>query len=432
MNTVKNLENLALLIQQTNQHFLNKAQQQVNTALTILNWVIGYYILEYEQSGKDRADYGVGLFKALAQKLTQKGLKSIRERHLYLCKDFYQAYPQILRTPTAKSHLIDYQQTDILRAMSAESAAVNPSQTDLNALITSLSFSHFVELLKADNDAKRRFYEAEAIRNNWSVRTLKRAIESLLYERTGLSRNKLARIKEFTRETDPLPEAVFHNTYLLEFLGLEEKAVFTESDLEESIITNLQHFLLELGRGFCFEHRQRRITFDNKHYRIDLVFYHRIHTKVSLLYSINSVIPRIYPNISRMGLYIANQPFVCSTVSLCFVAKIWYLLAAPPNALCKSSNEICFCISIVAELFSLETSTDKTSGNVRKLLFILASQFPQVIPVTVYVCVMYLYFEQQSYHIAIPNLLHNYGKDLQNFGYAILIYISILHKTSCL
>ena len=276
MNTVKNLENLALLIQQTNQHFLNKAQQQVNTALTIRNWVIGYYILEYEQSGKDRADYGAGLYKALTERLLQKGVKSIRERHLYLCKDFYQTYPQILRTASAKSHLIDFREIDILRTMSAESTALNTSQTNFNTLITSLSFSHFIELLKADNDAKRRFYEAEAIQNNWSVRTLKRAIESLLYERTGLSGDKLAIAKDFAKETDPLPEAVFRNTYLLEFLGLEGKAVFTESDLEERIITNLQHFLLELGRGFCFEYRQRRITFDNKHYRIDLVFYHRI------------------------------------------------------------------------------------------------------------------------------------------------------------
>ena len=273
---VNSLESLAVTIQQTNSHFLSKAQQQVNTALTIRNWVIGFYILEYEQSGKDRADYGAGLFKALAQKLTDKGLKSIRERHLYLCKDFYQAYPQILRTPSAKSHLIGFQQIDILRTVSAEYTALNSSQADFNTLINSLSFSHFIELLKADNDIKRRFYKAETIQNNWSVRTLKRAIESLLYERTGLSRDKLATAKDFAKETDPLPEAVFRNTYLLEFLGLEGNAVFTESDLEERIITNLQHFLLELGRGFCFEHRQRRITFDNKHYRIDLVFYHRI------------------------------------------------------------------------------------------------------------------------------------------------------------
>ena len=242
---VNSLESLAVTIQQTNSHFLSKAQQQVNTALTIRNWVIGFYILEYEQSGKDRADYGAGLFKALAQKLTDKGLKSIRERHLYLCKDFYQAYPQILRTPSAKSHLIGFQQIDILRTVSAEYTALNSSQTDFNTLINSLSFSHFIELLKADNDIKRRFYKAETIQNNWSVRTLKRAIESLLYERTGLSRDKLAPMKDFAKEADPLPKAFSVTLTCWSFLAWKKKAVFTESDLEERIITNLQHFLLE-------------------------------------------------------------------------------------------------------------------------------------------------------------------------------------------
>jgi predicted nuclease of restriction endonuclease-like (RecB) superfamily len=143
-------------------------------------------------------------------------------------------------------------------------------------LLTRLSFSHFIELLKAEAGAKRQFYEMEAIRNNWGVRTLKRAIDSLLFERTGLSSKKEQVQLQFEKEEPTEPEAVFRNTYLLEFLGLEEKSAYTENDLEERIITNLQHFLLELGRGFCFEHRQRRITFGNKHYRIDLVFYHRI------------------------------------------------------------------------------------------------------------------------------------------------------------
>jgi predicted nuclease of restriction endonuclease-like (RecB) superfamily len=276
MNTVRNLDQLTFTIQQTNQYFLSQAQKQVNTSLTLRNWVIGFYILEYEQSGKDRADYGSGLYKAIAERLAHKGVKSIRERHLYLCKDFYLAYPQILRTASAKSYLIDFQSPEILRTVSAESVQFNGESTDLNTLLTQLSFSHFIELLKVENGVRRRFYEAEAIRNNWSVRTLKRAIESLLYERTGLSVDKAITLKDFGSQSETPPEALFRNTYLLEFLGLEDKAPFTESQLEERIITNLQHFLLELGRGFCFEQRQRRITFDNRHYRIDLVFYHRI------------------------------------------------------------------------------------------------------------------------------------------------------------
>lgn len=270
------LEKLTTNIQETNRYFLAQAQKQVNTSLTIRNWVIGFYIVEYEQLGKDRADYGAGLYKAVSERLAQKGVKSIRERHLYLCKDFYLAYPKILRTPSAKSYLIDFQDSEILLTPSAESTQNPGIQTDLNTLLTQLSFSHFIELLKAESGEKRQFYESESIRNNWGVRTLKRAIESLLYERTGLSIDKAATLQDFGKQNDPLPEGVFRNTYLLEFLGLEDKAAYTESDLEERIINNLQQFLLELGRGFCFEHRQRRLTFDNRHYRIDLVFYHRI------------------------------------------------------------------------------------------------------------------------------------------------------------
>lgn len=244
--------------------------------MTLRNWIIGYYIVEYEQSGKDRAEYGKQLFKAIADRIIKKGVKSIRERHLYLCKDLYKAYPQILRTLSAKSYLVDFHHPEILRTVSAELSQPEKSQDDMNLLLTHLSFSHFIELLKADTDTKRRFYEVQAINNNWGVRDLKRAIESLLFERTGLSNVKEIPLQKFNEPVELLPENVFKNTYLLEFLGLEDKAEYSESDLEESIITHLQNFLLELGRGFCFEARQKRITFDNTHYRIDLVFYHRI------------------------------------------------------------------------------------------------------------------------------------------------------------
>lgn len=275
MKTVKNLEHLAAIIQETNAYFLNKAQQQVNTALTIRNWLIGLYIIEYEQNGNDRARYGAALLKTLSKKLTDRGIKSLQERNLYLCRDFYQAYPQILQTASAKLYLDDFEVFKKLQVPSAKFRSTEPKD-NTSRLITHLSFSHFIELLKADSGAKRQFYEEQAIQNNWPVKEPKRAIDSLLYERTGLSSDGGATLQTFKQESHHLPEAVFRNTYLLEFLELEDRAPFTESDLEERIITNLQHFLLELGRGFCFEHRQRRITFGNKHYRIDLVFYHRI------------------------------------------------------------------------------------------------------------------------------------------------------------
>lgn len=143
-------------------------------------------------------------------------------------------------------------------------------------LLNKLSFSHFVEFVKCETPLKRIFYETEVLKNNWSVRELQRAMNSMLYERTGLSTDKTLLLKNWETGAAPKPSEIFRNPYILEFLGLEEKASYVETDLENAIINHLQGFLLEMGRGFCFEARQRRITFDNTHYRIDLVFYQRI------------------------------------------------------------------------------------------------------------------------------------------------------------
>ncbi|WP_440135063.1 PDDEXK nuclease domain-containing protein [Chitinophaga sancti] len=280
-----NIETLVNSIKETDHYFLSKVQKQVNTALTLRNWIIGFYIVEYEQHGNDRAVYGQKLYKQIASNLNKAGINSIRERHLYVCKDFYKAYSYILRTPSAKLYLSDYYgfmvsktQSEKLRLVESQpaGASVPDNRIDLNLLLERLSFSHFIELLKMDTPVKRHFYEVETIRNNWSVRDLQRAMNSMLYERTGLSTNKNAVLIEELDKKDLKVENVFRNPYMLEFLGLEEKAMYTETDLEQAIINHLQNFLLELGRGFCFEARQKRITFDNTHYRIDLVFYHRI------------------------------------------------------------------------------------------------------------------------------------------------------------
>lgn len=130
--------------------------------------------------------------------------------------------------------------------------------------------------MKAETPLKRYFYETEAIKNSWSVRQLKRSMESMLFERTGLSSDKIALLEKQEQGEIPSAEDLFRNPYVLEFLDLPEKSEYSESDLEQAIITHLQSFLLEMGRGFCFEARQKRITFDNTHYHIDLVFYHRI------------------------------------------------------------------------------------------------------------------------------------------------------------
>jgi len=248
--------------------------------------VIGFYIVEYEQNGADRAEYGAKVLAEIAARA--RHIKGMSERNLYLFKSFYLTYSHIQQSQTAESYLSEIQYFEIQKSLSVESDLPKSSQgailqsltakskTDADKLINQLSFTHIIELLKADTELKRSFYEVEAIKNAWSVRELQRAMNSMLFERTGLSANKQAVLEKQTNQGRLLPEDIFRNPYILEFLGLKEEAEYSESDLEQAIIHHLQIFLLEMGRGFCFEARQKRITFDNTHYRIDLVFYHRI------------------------------------------------------------------------------------------------------------------------------------------------------------
>ncbi len=251
--------------------FQTQVVKQVNTALSLRNWLLGYYLVEYEQRGADRAEYGSHLYKRICQKLKEIGITSIRERYLYICKDFYLAYPEILRTLSAKS---DY--SLVLPKLSTVVLNRDPLAPEVEVLISRLTFSHFIELLKADSALKRAFYEIECLKNNWSVRDLQRAMNSLLFERTGLSQDKKAVLAAHAGATLPLPAQLIRDPYILEFLDLPENSQFSEAQLETSIIDKIQVFLIEAGRGFCFEARQKRITFDNTHYKIDLVFYHRI------------------------------------------------------------------------------------------------------------------------------------------------------------
>ncbi len=207
------------------------------------------------------------------------------DRRLREYRLFYETYPQIWRTVSAKLQNIDNQSiTSILMLGNAQDFSLKtliiPSldipQNDSDTLVNRLSFSHFIELLKCDTELQRLFYETESLVNNWNVRDLQRAMSSLLFERTGLSKDKCAVLNSHRESSGFSIRDVIRNPYMLDFLELEDKPEFSESDLEQAIINHLQKFLMELGRGFCFEDRQKRITFGNKHYRIDLVFYHRI------------------------------------------------------------------------------------------------------------------------------------------------------------
>ncbi|MDO9257469.1 MAG: PDDEXK nuclease domain-containing protein [Bacteroidales bacterium] len=279
---IENIQMLTTQIVEVHQYFKNYALRQVNNALTFRNWMIGYSIVVYEQDGNDRAAYGEKTLKVLSDRLSEKGIKGFSDRNLRLCRQFYVEYPLIWQLLTAKLQLTEKQQ-DIIWQFPTAKFIEQAKGTDsgiksvpVEILIDKLSFTHIIELLKVEEPLKRAFYELQAIKNNWTVNLLKRNMSSLLYERIGLSSDKekmLDKLHQAHRQH--ISDAIL-NPYILEFLGIEEKAEYSETELEEAIINHIQKFLIEMGRGFCFEARQKRITFNNKHYRIDLVFYHRI------------------------------------------------------------------------------------------------------------------------------------------------------------
>jgi len=293
-----NFESLIDNVYQTHYLLQQNAQKAVNLNLTIQNWLIGCYIVEFEQNGEDRAKYGTRLLEEMAKNVKIKGIRGLGLRTLRNCRMFYITYPQIRQTVFAELQHIDYNNItaqksnnfQIRQSLTAElkSSLLKPIRGTVTPelsteypippeiLLSRLSFSHFLEIIRKDDPLERLFYEVEAIKNNWSVRELERAINTALYVRTGLSKNKEAVIAKFKNQKPAQNMEVIRDPYFLEFLGLEERSAYSESELEQAILNHLQQFLIELGTGFCFEARQKRITFDNTHYRIDLVFYHRI------------------------------------------------------------------------------------------------------------------------------------------------------------
>jgi len=236
----------------------------VNAVITATYWEIGRRIVEYEQGGKARAEYGEALVARLSADLTARFGRGFSVRNVWQMKAFYLGWP-IAQTASAES--VD---AAILQTASAES-----SLPQLAARFP-LSWSAYVRLLAVNDDHARRFYETEALRGGWSVRQLDRQIQSQFYERTALSRNKAAMLKKgaVARPEDRLAvEEEVKDPYVLEFLGLKDE--YSENDLEEALIRHLEAFLLELGGDFCFVGRQRRLRIGDEWYRVDLLFYHR-------------------------------------------------------------------------------------------------------------------------------------------------------------
>lgn len=273
-----NFSQLITAIEQTHTELSKRAVQQVNTTMTVRNWLIGFYLVEFEQNGDDRAAYGKEVIEQIAKRL--KGIPGMAVRNLFNFRQFYLTYHWFGEYVLGQLGTLPILQTPSAKLVAAPPTPDDKADQRLRlppaTLLNTLTFSHFIELGRVDSELKRRFYEIEAVKNSWSVKELARATTTLLYERTGLSTDKAGVIAKIAEKQTILPAEVIRNPYVLEFLGLDEKAQYSENDLETAILNHLQTFLTELGRGFCFEARQRRITFDNTHYHIDLVFYNRI------------------------------------------------------------------------------------------------------------------------------------------------------------
>jgi predicted nuclease of restriction endonuclease-like (RecB) superfamily len=244
----------------------------VNIYQVVTNFEIGRRILEHEQKGSRRAEYGAKLLETLAERLCEEFGRGFSVTNLKLMRQFYKEYKDRLGQKPSDASVpkkIGQKASDQL-ALSRNLPA-NPAKH------FNLSWSHYVLLLGIKNPNERSFYEIEAAAGNWSQPELKRQKASCLYERLALSRDK-AGVKRLAEKGQIItrPEDVLKEPLVLEFTGLDEKAGYSESDLESALITHMEKFLLELGKGFLFEARQKRFTFDGDHFFLDLVFYNRL------------------------------------------------------------------------------------------------------------------------------------------------------------
>ncbi|MCR4573147.1 MAG: PDDEXK nuclease domain-containing protein [Lentisphaeria bacterium] len=285
-------------MRQLHEHLAAKAKHAINISLTLRNWLIGFYIAEYQLHGADRAKYGEQLIPQLAKCLTD--LPNCHKRQLYDYLQFYRTWPEILPTVSAfltKGYTFD--------ASSNKMPTVSALLTGTNdPLLTRLSYSMFKELMSVEDETARHFYETECIHGCWSVRELKRQIGSMLYERTALSsdKRKMTQLANANAEHDTLAMTI-RDPYVFDFIGLKAREIVSEKSLEDALIGKLQDFLLELGNGFCFEARQKRILIGDEYFQVDLVFYHRI-LKCHILIDLKDE-PFSHENIGQLNSYVA-------------------------------------------------------------------------------------------------------------------------------
>jgi len=275
-----NFDQLVELCRETHAEVQRRAARTVDMFLVARNWLFGCYIIEFEQNGTDRAAYGAGLLDSLASRLKPLGIKGVSATRLKLYRSFYRLWREIgptLSDQSTSSLPIPIRPTASDEFPAAVLAGQRSAVVESLAGRFTLGWSHYVELLTLNDPAERSFYEIEAASGGWSVRELQRQMASSLYERLALSRDK-DKVRRLAMEGQVVekPADLIKNPLVLEFLGLEDRPHYSEEELESAIIDHLQSFLLELGKGFLFEARQKRFTFDNDHFRVDLVFYNRL------------------------------------------------------------------------------------------------------------------------------------------------------------
>ena len=280
-------DELTKIIRDTHDAAQTTAVKAINRMQTMRNWLYGYYIIEFEQHGKDRAEYGTQLLKRLEERVNRKGLTETLFKN---SRKFYRLYPQMVEniigviSPTVSDKLWESKDASgLCDAQMTENEHVEKSPTVSDGfrttgqmIISRLSFSHIVEIMTVDDPLARYFYEQECIKCTWSVRELRRQISTNLYVRTGISSNPEKMLSLPSLQGHDNNELQIRQPFTFEFLGLKANEVVDEKDIENALIDHLQDFLLELGKGFCFESRQKRIIIDDEYYYPDLVFYNRI------------------------------------------------------------------------------------------------------------------------------------------------------------
>lgn len=282
--TLHSFNDLASIVQTTHDAAQSSAVKAINRMQTMRNWLIGYYIVEFEQHGKDRAEYGTQLLKKLEERVDRKGLNVTL---FQMSRNFYKLYPQMVNlfVPNQNYSTESNNSKSSIQLKSNSSnnetnlicATVSHKfQTSPELMISRLSFSHLREIMALDDPLARYFYEQECIKCTWSVRELRRQISTNLYVRAGISTNPEKLLSLPSVKGHDSAELQIRQPFTFEFLGLKAQEVVDEHDLEDALISHLQEFILELGKGFCFEARQKRIIIDDEYYYPDLVFYNRI------------------------------------------------------------------------------------------------------------------------------------------------------------